>query len=148
MKQLDGEKIMNNNINFTKNLLMNLDAKQNTTFYYDTMEKGLYLSVSPLGTKTFYIQKRIGRRVERIKIGRFSDMTIDNARRKVKIIKAQVAEGIDPLTEKRKIRNEATFQEIIFFICIKSLKCYSKSMKRYYTILKLFTIFSTFSLFP
>ena len=120
---------MNNNIKFTKNLLMNLDAKQNTTFYYDTMEKGLYLSVSPLGTKTFYIQKRIGRRVERIKIGRFSDMTIDNARRKVKIIKAQVAEGIDPLTEKRKIRNEATFQEMYNLWMEKYSKIAKKSWK-------------------
>lgn len=120
---------MNNNINFTKNALMNLDAKQNTTFYYDTMEKGLYLSVSPLGTKTFYIQKRIGRRVERIKIGRFPDMTIDNARKKVRIIKAQVAEGIDPLAEKRKIRNEATFQEMYNLWMEKYSKIAKKSWK-------------------
>ena len=120
---------MNNNINFTKNALMNLDAKQNTTFYYDTMEKGLYLSVSPLGTKTFYIQKRIGRRVERIKIGRFPDMTIDNARRKVKIIKAQIAEGIDPMLEKRKIRDEATFQDMYNLWMEKYSKISKKSWK-------------------
>ena len=120
---------MNNNINFTKNTLMNLDAKQNTTFYYDKMEKGLYLSVSPLGTKTFYIQKRIGRKVERIKIGRFPDMTIDNARKKVRVIKAQVAEGIDPMLEKRKIREEATFQDMYNLWMEKYSKISKKSWK-------------------
>lgn len=120
---------MYNLLNFTKSSLMNLNANQNTTFYYDKIEKGLYLSLSPLGTKTFYIQKRIGRRVERIKIGRFPDMTIDNARRKVKIIKAQVAEGIDPMEEKRKIRDEATFQEMYNLWMEKYSKICKKSWK-------------------
>lgn len=116
-------------INFTKTALMNLEVKQNTTNYYDILEKGLYLAVSPLGTKTFYIQKRVGRRVERIKIARFPDMTIDNARRKAKIIKAQIAEGIDPMEEKRKIRKEATFQEMFNLWMEKYSKIAKKSWK-------------------
>ena len=120
---------MKEKITFNKTNLMNLNAKSNITFYYDTIEEGLYLSVSPLGTKTFYIQKRIGRRVERIKIGRFPDMSVDNARRKVKIIKAQVAEGIDPMAEKRKIRDEATFQEMYNLWMEKYSKVCKKSLK-------------------
>ena len=52
---------------------------------------------------------------------------LPHARRKAKVIKAQVAEGIDPMLEKRKIRNEATFQEMFNLWMEKYSKIAKKS---------------------
>ena len=48
------------------------------------------------------IEKIIGNKVRRITLGKYSDaLTVEKARRKAQILLGQIADGIDPIAEKR-----------------------------------------------
>jgi len=48
---------------------------------YDEKVLGLAVCVTPAGTKTFYLIRRIGRQVERIRFGGWPELTVEMARR-------------------------------------------------------------------
>lgn len=59
------------------------------------------LAVTSKGTKTFYLYRKIDGKPERIFIGLFPDLTIDQARNKAVELKNQIAQGINPNTKKQ-----------------------------------------------
>lgn len=71
-------------INFTKAALTAAGAasKGKRDYYYDAKEKGLILAVTAAGSKTFYLYKRIEGRPERLLLGKFPDLTVENARKR------------------------------------------------------------------
>ncbi len=91
--------------------LENKDRKQGVT-YSDDEIKGFVVMVFPSGSKTFYYVKRITGRVEKIKIGRFPDLSVDNARKEATKLSAAVAEGENPQDAKRSFNKEITFREL------------------------------------
>jgi integrase len=99
-------------INFTKATLMELPipAKGRLKFH-DKREKGLSLSVTSTGNKSFIIRKRIHGKQREIVIGHFPDMTVELARKEAQRIKLQVAMGKNPLEKKEKQASEKTFGE-------------------------------------
>src|ERR1700741_699534 len=113
-------------INFTKPVLANLPIPAKQVYYRDTKEKGLVLDVRPSGNKSFYLYKRIKNKPEKIHIGTFPDITIENARKMASVLKGQIAQGFNPQDEKRSIRAEKTFGE--FFQLY--LNNYSKKRKK------------------
>lgn len=79
--------------------------------YHDTDTKGLKLRVTSV--KTFFVSKRIkGGSPERITLGRYPDMKIEQARRKAKEIIYEIAEGGNPAEVKRAGKEELTFSEL------------------------------------
>ena len=90
--------------------------------YYDTGdgETGLILRVSKAGTKTFAYRYRVkdentNKDTRRFTIGRFPDVSLKDARLKVKELKVAINNGIDPQQEKKNRRykpNELTFKEL------------------------------------
>lgn len=88
---------------FTKALLSALDLpeKGGRDYYYDEKERHLMLAVTSKGTKTFYVYRKIDGKPERIFIGLFPDLTIDQARNKAVELKNKIAQGINPNTEKQ-----------------------------------------------
>ncbi len=111
-------KTKSNRINFTKAALLRIDVpEEGRSYCYDSQVSGLGLMVFPSGTKTFFLYKRIGQRVEKIKLGRFPDLSIENARNKAHEQLAIIAGGKNPAIEKNKIRNEQTLGELfdLFF---------------------------------
>lgn len=80
-------------------------------YYHDSIEDGLSLYVTPHGTKTFFIRKRVRGRDERIILGSPKTVPVDNARKQARIIKDQIADGLDPIAEKRKSLGDLTLGE-------------------------------------
>lgn len=95
---------------FTKKTLSNIAAPASGRIYvHDGSEKGLSVYVTTSGAVTFFVRKRINGRDERIVIGRFPDISIEQARQKAMEIKSQVALGKDPSEDKKRLRAEITF---------------------------------------
>lgn len=115
-------------LNFTKAALLKAPAaaKGKKDYYYDEREKGLVMAVTGAGTKTFYLYKRIEGRPERLMLGRFPDMTVEQARKQTTAAKGEIATGANPQKERRAIRDEMTFGALF----TEYLEKYSKVHKR------------------
>lgn len=103
---------MSKTVSFTKETLNALPlpgaGKRDT--YLDAKTPGLQLRVTETGSKTFSLYRRIkGGQPERITIGKFPGMTIEQARKQAAIINASIAEGANPAEAKRAHRGELTF---------------------------------------
>jgi len=117
-----------NAITFTSQWLEELSLPATGRGYYnDTQVQGLGLYTTPAGAKTFYLRKRVKGRDERIVIGSAEFMSVDKARLKAKEIKEQIAEGLDPVAEKRKkLFNQLTLRTH----CRDYIELYSKKHKK------------------
>jgi len=94
--------------------------------YRDSHLAGFELRVSPGGTKTFnYVYRHHGRQ-RRLKIGRYPDLSLADARRRAEEARGQLAKGIDPAAAKDATRNSGTFREL----SIEFMEKYSKPNKR------------------
>lgn len=81
--------------------------------YHDTHKNaaGLQLRVTSTG-KTFFIQRRVDGKPERVTIGKFPDYSIENARKEAARLTALIAQGINPNTDARALKTETTLQEL------------------------------------
>ena len=95
-------------VNFTKSFLDKLSIPEGSTrpCYHDSNTIGLSLRVTSNSVKSFFVQKRINKRTTKVTLGRYPEMTIQQAR--VKAIKTlnSISEGINPnkLAEEEAIR--------------------------------------------
>ncbi|WP_341752532.1 MULTISPECIES: Arm DNA-binding domain-containing protein [unclassified Candidatus Tisiphia] len=69
--------------------------------YKDSKEEGLILIVSYGKSKTFYLAIAIGTKYHRIKIGRFPNLSVIEAREQAVKLKKKIAQGINPIEEKK-----------------------------------------------
>jgi integrase len=116
-------------INFTKAALTAAApaAKGKRDYYYDGKEKGLVLAVTPAGGKSFYLYKRIDGRPERLLLGKFPDLTVENARKLAASAKGEIAMGENPQKAKRSIRDEMTFGALFTEYLEKHSKVHKRS---------------------
>jgi integrase len=93
--------------------------------YYDDNMKGFGVRVTSGGTKAFFVEKLIKKKLCRITLGRYPELTVEMARIEVQKLLGQIAIGIDPVAEKRaeKMR-EVTLNEVFndYIQARKSLK--------------------------
>ncbi len=117
--------------NFTKKEIEALLApvKSVRAYYHDTKETGLSISVTPTGTKTFFVRKKIEGRDERITLGRYPDLSLENARKLAAQRKGEIAVGKNPQAEKRAVRDEMTFEELFNLYMERFSKKYKRSWK-------------------
>lgn len=122
---------MANKINFTKAAIDGLILPEHgkRTDYQDTKTTGLQLRVTSNGTKTFSVLRRIQGTLERITIGRYPDLTVEQARRKAIQINADIANDVNPGEVKRGRKRELTFSELF----AEYLERHSKPNKRTWT---------------
>lgn len=93
-------------INLTKAAIEKLPPPEGRRLYhYDEKIPGLAICVTPAGTKVFYLIRRVGTRVERIRIGGWPEWTVDQARTKATEINGGLTKGINPNAIKRQARN-------------------------------------------
>jgi len=102
-------------INFTKAAIVSLpvpkSGKRNT--YLDAKTAGLQLRITSNGIVTFSVYRRTkGGGPERITLGRFPDMTIEQARRKAAEINSDIANDLNPSEVKRGRKAELTFADL------------------------------------
>jgi integrase len=120
---------MPRHLNFTKAALDALPpaAPGKRDPYHDSKTPGLVLRVTDTGVKTFSHFRRVpGGEPERIGIGRYPDVSIENARRRATEINAQIAKGVNPAEIKRARKAEMTFAELF----AEYLERHSKPRKR------------------
>ena len=75
---------------------------------YDERTPGLAVCVTNRGTRTFYLIKKFEGRTLRIRIGRFPEMTIDQARARAAEMGNDLVRGINPQARRRDTRKELT----------------------------------------
>jgi len=75
-------------------------AKQ--AFYRDSAIPGFGLRVTSGGAKSFIIEKRINGKVKRLTIGRYGNLTVEQARKEAMGWLGQIATGADPLADRQE----------------------------------------------
>src|SRR3990167_11512336 len=81
--------------------------------YYDDTMKGFGIRVTSGGTKAFFIEKLIKRKLCRITLGRYPEITVEQARKEAQKLLGQIAMGIDPVAEQRAAQmREVTLNEV------------------------------------
>ena len=97
-------------INFTKNSIetLPLPAANKVAYYYDSKTRGLGVRVTPTGVRSFIAYRKINNKPERIAIGRYPDLSVEQARGKAATINAAIASGHNPATQKRTRSAELT----------------------------------------
>ena len=105
---------MKQEIGFTIKTLnaLPLPEGKKRAYVYDARESGLLIQVTATGRRTFQFYKWHEGKPLRVTIGLYPDMSIEHARKKVQKLKADLANGIDPVEEKRRRRQEMTFKEL------------------------------------
>lgn len=99
---------MTKRINFTKAALESLAApKEGRIYLYDVRVNGLLIQVTAAGAKSFQVYRKIGIKPVRVTLGKFPDLTIDQARRKALATLAELTEGINPNDTKRTQKAQA-----------------------------------------
>jgi len=105
---------MGRSINFTKEALSRLPLPKSgrRAAYHDARTTGLQLRVTANGVKTFSVFRRVkGGPPERVTLGRFPDMTVEQARRLAARVNAEIEEGANPAAVKRAHKAEPTLAE-------------------------------------
>lgn len=81
--------------------------------YWDNKDAGFGLRITSTGVKSFIMQKRVNGRDTRMTIGRYGQLTAEQARKEAEKLGGDIAKGIDPLAEKRRAKLEQrTVQEV------------------------------------
>jgi integrase len=101
-------------LSFSKAKLLEIESISNKRqYFYDSKVNGLCMSVTPNGTKSFLVYRKLKGKPVRVTLGRFPDMTVDQARKQALLTLTTLAEGKNPITEKRKQKTiEITLQQV------------------------------------
>lgn len=90
----------------------NCPSGRTRTYIFDVQTPGLALMVTDKGSKSFYLVRRINGRPERIRIGGFPEVSVEQARNSAMRWHGQVAGGLDPVAERKKISKSITLGEL------------------------------------
>lgn len=102
-----------NRVNFTKKVIDSLPLpEKGYKQFYDLRIPGLILRVHPSGVKSFYLFRRIDRRVEYISLGRYPAVFPEQARRRAAELNAEVGAGKNPAEQRRNLKAEITLGEL------------------------------------
>ncbi len=80
-------------------------------YYRDTKVRGLQLAVYSSGRKSFLLFRKIKRRPERILIGPYPDLSIEQARGQASALNTAIAQGKNPADDRRALSSESTLED-------------------------------------
>lgn len=81
--------------------------------YHDTKAVGLQIRITSTGTKTFSVYRRLkAGDPERITLGKFPAMTVEQARKIAAEVNATIESGANPAETKRALKAEKTLSEL------------------------------------
>lgn len=113
-KHSEGFTVVEKRIGFTKQRIENFPVPEDgrRKDYYDTEVKELLVQVTSAGSRTFYVRRKVKGVSNRIKIGRFPAVSIENARKKAREILGDIEKGMNPQDVKRAEREELTLGQL------------------------------------
>jgi integrase len=129
-----------NKINFIKKTLEDLPSpeKGKRSYYYDIKIRGLGIAITDTGTKTFIVYRKIDSKPERVTLGKFPDLSIENARKMAEEVNSKIAQGKNPNEQKRTIQQEITLGNIFNKYMNEYAKNHKKTWKGDLDIYKLY----------
>jgi integrase len=71
---------------------------------YDTRQPGLGMMITGSGAKAFYVYRKVLGRPQRVRLGAFPDITIEQARRLARQTIGEISKGRDPMADRREAR--------------------------------------------
>lgn len=124
-------------INLTKKKIEELEPPQNKQQerYYDSKTRGLFVLVTAAGTKVFYVRRKVKGKSELYTLGRFPELTIEQARAKASGFHSAITNGKNPVEARRAERSELTLGELFEEYLNRHLK---KSRKTWETVIVVF----------
>ena len=100
-------------LNFTKAAIESLPLPASGwAYHYDTKTRGLAIGISHTGARSFVVYRKVLGKPERITLGRYPDLTIEQARGKAASINSAIAHGENPADKRRQDRREMTFGQL------------------------------------
>lgn len=101
-------------VNFTRQKLDKLPTppKGKRYSYADKKINGLIIRVTHNGHKSFHIYKKWQGRPIRVTLGKYPDLSVENARKEAYKILGQFTTGKNPNIEKQKIRQDLTLKQV------------------------------------
>lgn len=118
-------------LNFTKPVLNALQPPKDKKrcYYYDSKTPGLSISVMDSGYKSFVVYRKINGKPERITLGRYPDLSIEQARNKAIEINAAIVQGNNPNNKRRAEKGEMTLNGLFNEYMERHAKPHKKSWK-------------------
>ena len=101
--------------NFTKKAIENLEPPEGSKQqdrYYDSKTRGLFLLVTTGGAKTFYVRRKVKGKSELYMLGRFPELTVEQARAKAGGFHSALTDGKNIAEARRAERAELTLGEL------------------------------------
>ena len=98
---------------FTNERLMRLPVPdKGRVYHYDEKTAGLCLCITHAATRTFYVYRKIHGRPERIRLGKYPDVSISSARDAAAELSGEIAKGRDPAAERQALRESPTLEAL------------------------------------
>ncbi|HEY9792170.1 MAG TPA: integrase family protein [Candidatus Obscuribacterales bacterium] len=104
------------------------DGKQQER-YYDTKTRGLFLLVTAAGAKTFYVRRKVKGKSELYMLGRFPELTVEQARAKASGFHSALTDGKNLIEARRADRAELSLGELFEIYLEQHLKKSRKTWK-------------------
>lgn len=126
-------------LHFTKRAIEALPfTEQGQKLYRDTTLRGLGARVGS-NSKVFFVEGQVNRRTRRVTLGRADVLSVEEARRRALAALSEMASGIDPNQEKRRVAQEAVtlgqafgrFFEVRTEMAAGSVDAYSRTRDLY-----------------
>ena len=119
----------------THRFVKGLQPPEKPIEYYDENESGLILRLSKAGSKTFAYRYRFSGEARRFTIGMFPEVSLSDARAKIRELKVKINDGIDPQAEKKKRKykpKELTFKELAEIFSKQHLPTLAETTRKEY----------------
>ncbi len=91
-------------------------------FIRDTELKGFAVRVTSSGAKSFILEKRIDGKVKRLTLGRYPELTVEQARKEAHKLLGHIATGRNPVAEKKQEALQGTTLKQAFDDFVKTRK--------------------------
>ena len=91
-------------------------------FIRDTELKGFAVRITSSGAKSFILEKRIDGKVKRLTIGRYPEITVEQARKEAHKLLGHIATGRNPIAEKKQEALQGTTLKQAFDDFVKMRK--------------------------
>ena len=121
-----------NKINLTKNTIASLkwSGKRAQEFYWDTKQQNLALRLTS-GARSYVFQRKLnGKKISKT-IGRSENMSVEEARERVRKLSIQVDDGIDPKVASKQSRIEKLTTLDLYNEMIKAKKRKALTLRDY-----------------
>lgn len=119
---------MKKKFNFNKRALDALPKPtgKQRSYVYDEKVHGLSFAVTPTGKKWFLLYRKIQQKPERITIGRYPDLSIEQARAAAHRMNAAIAVGENPAEQRRALGRRCTLGELWEQYLTRHLRVHTK----------------------